>query len=75
MDKNEAILRIKSIQSGGADNFSQFPSELKGKLALSIELNDNPELKDLYIPFNYGFEYGEIHGLMKSFEIKIEDLY
>ena len=74
INKLKAIKRIKQIQNGDGDRFSEFPDLLKGNLAKNIAENKNPELKDHDITFNYGFEYGEIYGLMKAFDIKPEEI-
>jgi len=64
MTKQQAITKIKLIQSGGYDR-SSFPSNLRGRVAIK------------YWPdpmFQYGMEYGAIHGLMMAFNITEEDL-
>lgn len=67
MTKNEAILRIKEIQSGGGDPCRKFPEGLKGNLFKMLERKE-------YETLQYGMEYGEIHGLMKAFGITVEEV-
>jgi len=74
MYRQDAINRIKEIQSGNGDNFALFPQELKGRIAVSIESGRNPEFTGHDTTFNYDFEYGEIWGLIKAFNLGIEDL-
>ena len=73
MTKQEAIAQIKQIQRGysnGFEGFRNFPEELKGNVAKWIEKSDFSERNT----FAFGFEYGEIFGLIKAFDIKMEDL-
>lgn len=65
MNKEQAIQKIKKIQSGHGSTRHDFPDEMKGRIAKYLWNSCD---------FSYGFEYGEIHGLMKSFDIKKEDL-
>lgn len=67
MTKFEAIKRIKDIQNCAPPyGHEKFPRELKGNVAIEQWSE---------IDFEYGFEYGEIYGLMEAFDITIEDLY
>lgn len=70
MDKNQAILRIKDIQNGNFDHLNQFPNALKGSVPVYMYKNDI----NFKNAFDFGFEYGEIWGLIKGFDIKVQDL-
>ncbi len=74
MTKNEGIDRIREIQNGKGIPFSDFPVELKGRIALNIENNINSEMKNYGVPFEYGFEYGQICGIMEALNISLGDL-
>ncbi len=72
MNKQLAIDRIHQIQNGKSNGFYDFPEEIKGKIAKRFYKNDwEGGDQDT---FKYGFEYGEIYGLMLAFDINIEDL-
>lgn len=70
MTKSDAILRIKEIQNGNS-SFYTFPEYLKGRIAKRI-WNSKSGFDN--INFKYGFEYGEIMGLINAFDINTEDL-
>ncbi len=70
MNKFDAIKRILEIQSGRATPIEKFPKELAGSLFLNCRRN--PEVDDAAI--SYGFEYGEIYGLMESFDIQVDEI-
>lgn len=74
MTKLQAISRIKEIQNGKGDRISDFPAEMKGAICKEIEKQEMDYFKCHDITFNYGFEYGEIWGLMKAFSINSADL-
>jgi len=65
VNKQEAIKEIHSVQRGGGCKLSQFPDNLKGRLA---------KHRWDEIDFGYGAEYGYIWALMRAFDITKEDL-
>jgi hypothetical protein len=66
MNKEQAISQIHNIQrGGGASSRNKFPEKMKGNIARRVWEESE---------FSYGFEYGEIYGLMEAFDIKKEDL-
>ena len=62
MTDQEAIEKIKMIQSGESNSRMDFPEKLKGNIAKRVWDDSD---------FSYGFEYGEIYGLMQAFDIEV----
>ena len=67
MTKEKAIEYIRGITSGkfGPD-MERYPDRMKGRIAEIL-------WSDLY--FSYGFEYGEINGLMMAFDLTEDDIF
>lgn len=65
MTRDEAIAVIKAIQRGEGVDRSQFPDEMKGNIARK-HWNDGL--------FTLGIEYGAMIVLMRTFDIRLEDL-
>ena len=65
MNKTEAILWFKTIQSVYGINRDSFPKEMKGEIACVLWDDNN---------FTYGLEYGALIALQKIYNITTEDL-